>query len=208
MRNVAILIFNDVEVLDFAGPYEVFNVTAELTDPTPFVVFTVAESSAPVRTRGRLVIHPNYSIVDMPKPDVLLIPGGRGSRVLLREPHIIAWLQDLSRQVEYLLSVCTGSLVLAAAGLLDHKRATTHSGAFHELEQLAPTCTVVRDERYVVNDRLVTSGGIAAGIDMSLYVVRRLLGDAVLAETLREMEYDWSPDLGLRWPDSIDALHR
>lgn len=206
MRNVAILVFNEVEVLDFSGPYEVFNVTAELTEPTPFSVYTCAESAAPVKTRGNLVIHPNYSITSMPQADILLIPGGQGSRALLKKPHILTWLRDQSTQVEYLLSVCTGSLVLAAAGLLNGKAAATHHSAFEHLQQLAPSCTVVRDQRYVVSDRVISSGGIAAGIDMALYTVRSLLGDSAVATTLGEMEYAWSPQTDLRWPEAVIAL--
>lgn len=204
MRHVAILIFDQVEVLDFAGPYEVFNVTAELNDPAPFNVFTVAESNAPIRTRGQLSINPNYSIYDMPKADILLIPGGYGSRALLKNQHVIRWVQEQAEQVELLLSVCTGALVLGKAGLLNGLEVTTHHDNLDDLAALVDnTGTINRDKRYVDNGKIVTSGGVSAGIDMSLYVVRQLLGDEVLTKTLTEMEYPWTADNNIKWKDCI-----
>jgi len=205
-RNVAIMVFDEVEVLDFAGPYEVFNVTAELNDPAPFFVYTVAETSAPIRTRGLLSVNPNYSIFDMPAPHILLIPGGYGSRALLKKPHVLAWVKAQAASVEYLLAVCTGSLVLAKAGLLAGLDATTHHDNLSDLERLAPTCHVIADRRYVDTGKIIMSGGVSAGIDMSLYVVRKLLGDAVLAKTLNEMEYPWTADDALTWPALVDGL--
>lgn len=205
-RNVAIMIFDQVEVLDFAGPLEVFNVAAGSQEPAPFSVYTVAESASPVKARANLSINPNYSIYAMPPADVLLIPGGRGSRALLHKPAILDWVQQQAEEVEYLLSVCTGSLILGKAGLLDGLPATTHHGAFDELEAIAPNCTIIRDQRYVDNDNLLTSGGIAAGIDMSLHVVRKLLGDAAVAHTISQMEYPWSPEIALNWPQQVKAL--
>lgn len=205
-RNVAIFIFDQVEVLDFAGPYEAFNVTAELNDPSPLNVFTVAENNAPVRTRGALSINPNFSIYDMPDADILLIPGGYGTRAMLRKPYLIEWVRQQYEKVEYLLSVCTGSLVLGKAGLLDGLRATTHHDNLSDLRALAPAATVIATDRYIDNGKIILSGGVSAGIDMSLYVVRKLFGDAVLAKTLSEMEYPWTPSLELGWPQCLDSL--
>ena len=200
-RNVAILIFEEVEVLDFAGPFEVFNVTAELNHPAPFNVYTVAETSAPVKTRGKLSIHPNYSIYAMPPPDILLIPGGAGSRALLNDkPQILEWLQTQAERVEFLCSVCTGALPLAKAGLLHGLNVTTHHDNLSDLRQLvSPDTQVIDDQRYLDNGKILTSGGISAGVDMSLYLVKKLLGPDVLKKTLAEMEYDWTPDTTLRW---------
>lgn len=199
-RNIAILVFEEVEVMDFAGPLEVFNVTAELNDPAPFFVYTVAETAAPVKTRGALRVHPNYSLYASPSADIVLVPGGAGSRALLKKPHILNWLRDQAAQVEVLCSVCTGSLVLAQAGLLDGLHVTTHHESLDHLRALVgPGTVVVEDERYTDNGAILTSGGISAGIDMSLYLVRRLLGEAVVNKTLKEMEYDWTPDRSLRW---------
>lgn len=199
-RNVAIMIFEEVEVLDFAGPFEVFNVTAELNDPAPFNVYTVAETVAPIKTRGKLSINPNYSIYAMPKADILLIPGGFGTRAMLTKPHVLAWLQAQVKQVEFLCSVCTGSLALAKAGILDGLRVTTHHDNLPDLQRLVSDDTqVIDNERYLDNGKVLTAGGISAGIDMSLYLVEKLLGADVLARTLAEMEYHWTPDTDLRW---------
>jgi transcriptional regulator GlxA family with amidase domain len=200
MRNVAIMVFEEVEVLDFAGPFEVFNVTAELNDPAPFRVYTVAETAAPIKTRGALRVHPNYTIYDMPPADILIVPGGFGSRALLKKPYILEWLQAQKGQVEFLASVCTGALPLAKAGLLDGLRVTTHHENLDHLRSLvSEDTTIVSDQRYLDNGSILTSGGISAGIDMSLYLVHKLLGDEVLQRTLAVMEYDWTPDLTLRW---------
>lgn len=205
-RNVAMLIFEDIEVLDFAGPFEVFNVTAELNDPAPFNVFTVAESAAPVKTRGKLNINPNYSIYGMPPADILIVPGGAGTRPLLKKPQMLDWLREQYGQVEWLLSVCTGALVLGQAGLLDGLPATSHHDSFDELRRAAPTCQIVMDRRYVDNGKIVTAGGISAGIDASLYLVRQMLGDQVLRKTLSVMEYYWTAETELQWHRSLEML--
>lgn len=207
-KNVGILIFEDVEVLDFAGPFEVFNVTAELNEPAPFHVYTIAESSAPVKTRGKLVIHPNYTIYNSPKPDILIVPGGAGSRALLKKPYILAWLQSQAETTERLCSVCTGALPLAKAGLFTGLKVTTHHDNLDDLQRLVgDSATVIRDRRYTDNGHILTSGGISAGIDMSLYIVRDLLGESVLAKTLEEMEYSWSPDTDLKWQQSLEGMN-
>lgn len=201
MRTVAILLFNEIEVLDFAGPFEVFGVADRRADPKPFRVITVAEHS-PVYARNGLCITPTYLLNDHPKADIVIVPGGGGhhadgtpygSRRELDNPAVLNWIRRTAATAELVLSVCTGSLLLAKAGLLDGLSATTHYLATDSLAQLAPTTTVLPTERYVDNGRIITSAGISAGIDMSLYVVGRLLGDAVASETARYMQYDyWS----------------
>lgn len=203
LRNVAILIFDEVEVLDFAGPLEVFTVTADVNDPPPFNVYLVAETAAPIKTRGKMVVHPNYSFYNLPPPQILLIPGGAGSRLLLKKPQVLDWVREQAAQVEFLCSVCTGALVLAKAGLLAGVTATTHHNSFDTLRGLvADQTTVVEDQRYVDNGRILTSGGVSAGIDMALYLVCRLLGDEALKKTLSVMEYPWTDDLTLTWRES------
>lgn len=207
MRNVAILIFDQIEVLDFAGPYEVFNVTGELNEPSPFNTFLVAETNAPVRTRGHMSVNPNYSIYDMPQSDILIIPGGAGSRALLKKPQILDWLREQSEQVAYLVSVCTGALVLAQAGLLNGLNVLTHRDNLGDLEKIvAGKATINSEKRYIDNGKILMAGGVSAGIDLSLYLVRKLHGDAVLKKTLTEMEYPWSPDDNLIWPDRVSKL--
>jgi transcriptional regulator GlxA family with amidase domain len=190
-RNLAILIFADVEVLDFCGPYEVFSVANRFTEPAAFSVFTIAKMPGPVVTHNGLSVHPHFQLVDCPKPNILLVPGGRGTRTEMHDSAIIDWIKDAAGSAELVLSVCTGSLLLAKAGLLDGLEATTHHGALDLLKELAPTTTVHADRRYVDNGRIICSAGIAAGIDMSLHVVARLLGDDVAVKTARQMEYPW-----------------
>lgn len=206
MRHVAIMVFDDVEVLDFAGPYEVFNVTRELSLMSEMNVFTVAESTAPVRTRGQLSINPNYSFTNMPETNILLIPGGAGCRALLKKPHILDWVREQSEKVELLLSVCTGSLILAKAGLLNGLEVTSHHGNLDDLERLTEGSTIISDKRYVDTGKIIMSGGVSAGIDMSLYVIRKLYGDEILAKTLSEMEYPWTASNTLEYPACIAKL--
>lgn len=190
-RNVAIFIFNDVEVLDFAGPFEVFNVTSEEIKPAPFNVYTVAMTEDPVIARGKLSINPHFSIHNCPQPDILIIPGGWGTRALLNDEVLLNWVKSQAGSVEHLLSVCTGALVLAKAGLLENMPATTHHTAFDLFQELSPTTTIITDKRFVDIGKIVTSGGISAGIDMALYVVENLLGKDAVALTIKEMEYQW-----------------
>jgi transcriptional regulator GlxA family with amidase domain len=185
----AILLFDDMEVLDFCGPFEVFSVANRFTDPPAFDVLTVAEKAGPILTRGGLSVNPHYQITDCPRPDLLLVPGGQGTRKEMHNPAPIAWIKRVSEKVELVLSVCTGALLLAKAGLLDGREATTHHGAIDLLRQTAPKATVHADRRFVDNGRVICSAGIAAGIDMSLHVVGRLLGREIAEKTAEQMEY-------------------
>lgn len=191
-RNLAILLFDDVEELDFCGPFEVFNLANEVSDQQHFDVYTVAESSQEIKTHNRLRVLPDYSLQACPKPDILLIPGGIGTRAVLRNETILRWVKVSAPQVELLLSVCTGALILAEAGLLDGLQATTHHACFAELAERAPQAILVKNMKYVDNGRIILSGGISAGINMSLYVISRLIGRETALKVAREMEYDWS----------------
>lgn len=188
-RKVAILLFDDVEVLDFAGPFEVFSVTAEINPDELFHVYTVAEEKKPILTRNGLSVNPDYTLSDCPQPDVLIVPGGQGTRKAMKDAKILDWVQHTANEAELVLSVCTGSLVLGAAGLLDGLRITTHHQAFDLLREVAPGAEVVEDQRFVDSGRAITSGGISAGIDMCLYVVGKLLGGDYKAKTAAYMEY-------------------
>jgi transcriptional regulator GlxA family with amidase domain len=193
-RNVAIVIFDGIEVLDFAGPFEVFSVAgAEMPRApyAPFFTYTVGLTARAIEAQGGLTVTPRFSLADTPSPDVLIVPGGDGSRRLLTHSGFLAWLQVQQTRVEVMASVCTGALALARAGLLAGKRATTHHDAFDRLPELEPTVTVVRNARYVRDGNVWTSGGISAGIDMSLAIVEELLhsNDAVT----QEMEWMWHP---------------
>jgi transcriptional regulator GlxA family with amidase domain len=192
-RNLAILIFEDVEVLDFCGPFEVFSVASRFTDPPAFNVLTVAEKPGPVVTRGGLSVNPHHRLADCPRPDLLLVPGGQGTRREMHNAVLVDWIKARSQEAELVLSVCTGALLLAKAGLLDGLEATTHHGAIDLLREVAPKTTIPASRRLVDNGRVICSAGIAAGIDMSLHVVGRLLGREVADKAAREMEYPWQP---------------
>jgi transcriptional regulator GlxA family with amidase domain len=189
-RNIAIMIFDDVEVLDFCGPFEVFSV-ANYFSEAAFNVYLIAPEQRTILARNGLKVIPDYDLATVPAPDILLIPGGWGTRPLIHNPTVISYIQQQAGQVERLLSVCTGAYLLAKADLLDGLQATTHHGSFEMLAELAPTARLVRDVKYVDNGRIVLSGGISAGINMSLYVVGQLLGGNVAQKTADYMEYDW-----------------
>ncbi len=189
-RNVAILIFEGVEILDFAGPYEVFATTRQYDPEPPFYVYTVAEKAGLVSARNHLIVNPNFTLDDCPTPDIVLIPGGRGTRTIIHNQVLLDWVKQVNAMTELTLSVCTGALVLGKAGLLDGLAATTYHTAFDELRAVAPNTELRPGERWVDNGRIVTSAGVSAGIDMSLYVVGKLLGAAQADETARYMEYE------------------
>jgi transcriptional regulator GlxA family with amidase domain len=191
IRNLAILLFDDVEVLDFCGPFEVFSVANRFTDPPAFNVFTVAEKPGPVLTRGGLSVNPHHRLADCPRPNLLLVPGGQDTRREMNNAELIDWIKARSSEAELVLSVCKGTLLLAKAGLLDGLEATTHYGAIDLLREVAPKTTIPAHRRFVDNGRVVCSAGVAAGIDMSLHVVTRLLGGDMAEKTAQQMEYHW-----------------
>jgi transcriptional regulator GlxA family with amidase domain len=192
-KNVAILVFDNVEVLDFAGPFEVFAVTDELSDHSAFSVMTVAPQPGTVRARNGLKVVPDYALEACPQPHVLVVPGGEGVRALLRNPVVLEWIQTRARKAELTMSVCTGALLLAKIGILDGLRVTTHHLVVNELRRMAPNAAVDPSARFHDNGSILTSAGISSGIDCSLHVVGRLLGNEAAAATARYMEYEWSP---------------
>ncbi|MBC7568599.1 MAG: DJ-1/PfpI family protein [Spirosoma sp.] len=199
MRTVVILLFDEIEVLDFAGPFEVFGVAGKRSGDAPFQVFTVAERG-PIYARNGLVISPTYLLNDHPKADIVVVPGGGGihpggtpygSRREMNNPAVLNWVRRTTNTAELVLSVCTGSFILGKAGLLDGLAATTHFMAVDGMRQAAPNTELRPSERWVDNGKIITSAGISAGIDMSLYVVGKLLGKPVADETARYMQYDY-----------------
>lgn len=192
-RTVGILAFPDMEVLDYAGPYEVFNVVGELVGG--FSVESLALTDGPVAARGGFTVVPDRVLPGGPVPDVVVIPGGGGSRALVDQDMLLDWLRSAAAEAEVVASVCTGSLVLAAAGLLADRPATTHHDAFGELAAISPSTQVVTDRRFVhAGENIWTSGGISAGIDLALHLVERLGGDEARAVVATEMEWGWHPD--------------
>jgi transcriptional regulator GlxA family with amidase domain len=198
-RHVAILLFDDVEVLDFAGPFEVFAVTGQREGEGLFRVYTVSAAGQPVRARNGLRIIPDFGFADCPSPEILLVPGGQGTRQAMHDAALTDWVRAQAGHAELTLSVCTGALILGRAGLLEGLTATTHHGALELLRRAAPGARVRDELRIADNGRIVLSGGISAGIDMSLHVVARLLGRAQAEETARHMEYRWQPEPGFRY---------
>jgi transcriptional regulator GlxA family with amidase domain len=201
-RKLAILLFDDVEVLDFAGPFEVFSVCGlRSSQAKPFDVFTVGEKSL-IRARNHLMVNPTYLLGQEPQPDIILIPGGGGygadgqpfgTRKEMDNPVLLNWIKRHHQTAEMILSVCTGSLLLAKADLLHGLKATTHKGAVETMRSVAPDTVLLPHERWVDNGRIVLSAGISAGIDMSFYVISRLLGKEAADETASYMQYDyWS----------------
>jgi transcriptional regulator GlxA family with amidase domain len=193
-RNVGILLFDEVEVLDFAGPFEVFSRTRlepgvlsrRSEDTAPFRVFTVSRDGRTVSATGGLRVQPDHAFGGHPPIGILVVPGGLGTRAMLEDATTLGWVRDVARAAELVTSVCTGSLVLAQAGLLQGRRATTHWAA---LDLLRDAGVAVDAEARFVDDGVVTSAGVAAGIDMAFHVVERFCGRAVADETARYMDY-------------------
>ena len=193
-RLVSIVIFDGVEVLDFCGPFEVFAVTGERQHETPFQVVTVAERLKPITARGGLSINPSHTFDSCLHPEIVLVPGGMGTRREMNNPKLLGWLKDRAADAELVLSVCSGALLLAKAELLDGLSATTHHGALEELRAVSSRIEIDSSKRFIDNGRVIVSAGISAGIDMSLHVVARLLGKERALETASYMEYEWNSE--------------
>jgi len=174
-----------MELLDFAGPGEVFQAAGP-----KFKVYTVAESTEPIVSQGFVKIIPEYSIHNCPKPDLLVIPGGATASTL-KNPDVIAWVKRVSGEAELTMSVCTGAFVLARAGLLDGQEATTHWFHLTRLGKSAPNIQVRSNVRFVDTGKIVTTAGVSAGIDGALHVVDRLLGHKTAERVAKGMEYKW-----------------
>ncbi|SFU58596.1 DJ-1/PfpI family protein [Alicyclobacillus macrosporangiidus] len=196
--TVGILLFDEVEVLDFAGPFEVFSVS-QLPNGSvrPFLVSTVSENGQLIHARNGLKVQTDYGFGNAPEFDVLVIPGGPGAREReVHNPSVIEWIKGREARVSILASVCTGAFLLAKAGLLNGKKATTHWASLDRFAREFPGVTVRRDVRYVDEGRIITSGGISAGIDMALHIVAKICGVEVAQTAARRMEYDWQPERG------------
>jgi transcriptional regulator GlxA family with amidase domain len=193
-KQVGIVVYEAVEVLDFCGPFEVFSLTRlneerRREEPSPFNVFLIAEATSPVVATGGMKVVPDYDLDTCPQLDILIIPGGWGAIREMNNERLVNWIGTRSKQVDTLSSVCTGALLLGKAGLLDGKRATTHWRFLDRMQELFPRVTVERQVHFVEEGILFTSAGISAGIDMSLRIVARYFGEAVAKATARHMEY-------------------
>ena len=186
LKKVAILIFDNVQIIDYTGPYEVFGAAG-------LQVFTVATSTAPITTGMGMKVTPHYSLDDAPVADVLLIPGG-GIYATQQDPRVIKWIQERSKQAEYVMSVCNGAAILAKTGLLDGLTATTTAGLIDGLPAISPSIKVVRDRRYVDNGKFITTAGLSSGIDGAIYLVSKMFGKGWAQVVALGEEYDWKSD--------------
>lgn len=193
--EVAILVFDGVEVLDFAGPFEVFSTASRLApsnEARQLKVYTISLSSDAIQCRGGLSVIPSATIGNLHgSPDIVVVPGGvidrqRGCNTT------IDWLRSVAAGGKIVASVCNGALILAAAGLLDGRQTTTHWQDIELLRQAVPTAVVSERCRFVDDGVVITSGGISAGIDMSLHLVRRFFGSDRANKTAMQMEYGWT----------------
>lgn len=195
-RRVAILLFDAVEVLDFAGPLEVFAVAARLhararpDEPAPFEAFTVSRSLEAIQTRCGLRVLPTHDFASCGHVDILVVPGGVVDAEMSNDV-VIDWIAATAGRCECVASVCTGAFLLAKTGLLDDKRATTHWEDLQDLARLFPKVQVIERTPWTVHANVFTSAGISAGISMSLEIVARLIGRAAAHAVARQMEYRW-----------------
>jgi len=195
-KRVGIVLFDDVEVLDFCGPFEVFSATRmneekRREEPSPFEVLLIAENPSPITTTGGMKVLPHYTFDSCPRVDILVCPGGWGTRKELKNPIMLEWLRARATGMETLAAVCTGSMLLGFAGLLDGLHATTHWRSLDWMRESFPTVTVEYGKHFVQDGRVLTSAGISAGIDMSLKVVANYFGEEIARATARHMEYPY-----------------
>lgn len=185
-----------VEVLDFAGPFEVFSTASRVKSrlkpgtPKPFEVVTISARLRPLRARGGLLVQPHFDFADHPALDILVVPGGDVNSELKRA-GVTDWIARTAPGTRVTASVCTGAFLLGKAGLLNGKRATTHWEDVADLRAMFPQVQVETSGRWVDTGQVITSAGISAGIDMSLHIVRRIAGKELAIRTARQMEYEW-----------------
>jgi transcriptional regulator GlxA family with amidase domain len=198
-RSVGIYLFDGIEVLDFAGPYEVFTTATRVKQKQqpgafpPFLVFTLAETLKPIKTRPGMEVIPQFTIDEHPEMDILIVPGGVVDEEM-KNTRVLDWINESSRKIAVTASVCTGAFLLAAAGVLFDKAATTHWEDAKELQSQFPHVNVQPGKPWVDNGSIVTSGGIAAGIKMSLHLVARLESKQLATRTARQLEFEWKPE--------------
>jgi len=183
--NVAILLFSHAQVLDYAGPYDVFTSAGSKN----FNVYTVGATKEPIITMPNLSVNPQYSILDSPKPDILIIPGGMWTSV---DAATLKWIKMHSMQVDYTFSICTGAFILAEIGILDNLEATTHTAGIEILRKNYPAIKKVHNnKRFVDNGKVITSAGVSAGIDASFHLIEKILGKEWAKAVSNNLEYTY-----------------
>lgn len=184
--NTGILIFNDVQTMDFAAPLEVF-------DQASFNVFTVAKTLELVITSSGQKLLPSYEFTNCPEIEILVIPGGRDFDQA-SDPDEIGWMQETSKTSQYILTVCCGSIEYAKAGLLGNQAATTHHGYLDDLKKFEPNAEIISGRKWVDSGKLITSGGLCSGIDAALHLVSKINGITEAERIAKWMEYPWAKD--------------
>lgn len=188
---VGILLFADAEELDFAGPWEVFGALGKMGKGVEVV--SIAETQAPVRCANGLRVVPDHDFDSAPPLDIVLVPGGMGTRSEIENPALIEWLRDAGSRCRWVTSVCTGSQLLHGAGFASGRRITTHWGFVETLREEAEDATVLDDVRYVADGNVVTAAGVSAGIDMALWLVGQIWDEDLARTIQRYIEYDPDP---------------
>jgi putative intracellular protease/amidase len=186
--NVAILIFDGVQIIDYTGPYEVLGSWGRRN------VYTVAEKPDAITTNMGMRVIPNYTFDNQPRPDIMVIPGGGGVKAQLENQKAINWIQDNAKQARYVMSVCNGAFLLSKAGLLDGLEATTTAGLIEQLKSVSPKTKVVFDKRFVDNGKIITTAGLSSGIDGAIHLVEKLDGKGWAQVVAYGIEYNWQPD--------------
>jgi transcriptional regulator GlxA family with amidase domain/YHS domain-containing protein len=193
--NVAIFLYEGVELLDFAGPYEVFGNTGG------FNVYTISYlPEVSVFPQKKIKLKPDYQLVDCPKPDIIILPGAtpEGVMKVYMNEEVMKWVKEINEQTQITMSVCTGAYFLSKNGILDGKSATTHHGAIDYLQQYTPKAKILRNTRFVEDGKIITTAGVSAGLDGALHIVAKLKGFEVAKKTASLMEYDhWKPNMGI-----------
>jgi len=190
-NTIGILLFDDVEELDFVGPWEVFSATTQHLFPDDQVV-TIAQQSGPIRCAKGLRVLPDFDFTNAPPLDVVLVPGGQGTRREVSNQTLIGWLREAGQNCQWVTSVCTGALLLHEAGFAKGRRVTTHWAFIETLRQRGDV-TVLENRRYVRDGNVVTAAGVSAGIDMALWLVGQIYGVDVARKVQRGIEYDPAP---------------
>jgi putative intracellular protease/amidase len=193
-RNLAIFIFDGVQIIDYTGPYEVFGQAHQNGEPL-FNVYTIAEKPDALTTNMGMTVTPKYTFDNAPKPDIIVLPGGNVPDHM-NNPKVIKWVQESASQSEYVMSVCNGAFYLGRAGLLDGLSATTYYGLIDGLKTLAPKAKIVSDQRFVDNGKIITTAGLSSGIDGALHLVEKIAGYGRAQEIALNMEYNWQPESG------------